>query len=109
MLLIYLPTHSPRCQYVFDRIFSAEWGIEYRVTHDIASFQKDPGPKLNYSPGRIGNEFFIKATPLLAELTIRDVIAPVSEFRGLKVLFPCGESCDLGFDIFSAVFFLNRK
>lgn len=109
MFLIYLPIHSPRCQYVFDKIFAADWGIAYRVTDDREMFQDAPGPKLNYSPGRIADEFFIKATPLLTETAIRDVIAPVAEIHELKVLFPCGGSCDLGFDIFSAVFFLLSR
>ena len=108
MLLIYLNEISPRCQYVFDLIFKEELGIAFQTTSDVKEFEDYSGQKINYSDTRISNGFFIKAAPLLFENEIKKQEIQVAEKKNIKVLFP-NEEDDLGFDIFSAVFYLVSR
>lgn len=108
MLLIYLIRNSARCDYVFDLIFKHELGISYRLTSDAEEFQRYPEEKISYGEWRMGDGFFIKASPLLFESEIKDHSIGVVEKHQTKVLFP-DEEDDLGFDIFSAVFFMVSR
>jgi hypothetical protein len=108
MLLIYLPKISGRCNYIFDYIFKIELGIKYAVTTDISEFESHEEEKINYSFSRIDEGFFIKASSLLFENVIQKKEIDVAEKNGIKVLFPNNED-DLGFDIFSASFFLISR
>ncbi|MGN6193830.1 MAG: polysaccharide deacetylase family protein [Ginsengibacter sp.] len=108
MLLIYLPKISARCNYIFDYIFQTEFGIEYDVTTDITEFQRYQQEKINYSFSRIDNALFVKASSLLFENKITKQEIIVEEKKGMKVLFP-NSNDDLGFDIFSAAFFLISR
>ncbi len=108
MLQIYLPKISGRCNYIFDYIFKQEFGVEYAVTTDITAFESYEEEKLNYSFSRIDDGFFIKASSLLFENEIKKQEIDVSEKNGVKVLFLNNED-DLGFDIFSASFFLISR
>lgn len=108
MLLIYLSKTSARCQYVIDLIFREESGIDFRITEDMREFEVHPGEKLNYSSKKIGDEFFIKASHLLFETEIKQQQIEVIEKDSVKFLFP-NEEDDLGFDIFSSVFFMVSR
>ena len=67
MLLIYLPVVSSRSEYIFELIFKNELGLDYRVTTELQIFEAHQQEKINYSPSRINDEFFIEASPLLFE------------------------------------------
>lgn len=108
MLLIYLPKISARCNYIFDYIFQTELGIEYAVTTDITEFRHYQQEKINYSFSRIDDGFFVKASSLLFENKIARQEIIVEEKNGMKVLFP-NSNDDLGFDIFSAAFYLISR
>lgn len=108
MLLIYLPEITSRCNYVFDLIFEQELGIQYDTTADITTFQNYAGQKINYSNSRFTNEFFIKSTTLLFEKEIKAQRIPITSKHQTRILFP-NENCDLGFDIFSSVFYLVSR
>ncbi|HZI68692.1 MAG TPA: hypothetical protein VFD44_03230, partial [Hanamia sp.] len=108
MLLIYLPQNSPRTQYVFDLIFSEEFGMVYRTTNSKEEFANFTEEKINYSEERIGETFFIKSSGLLWESGINQKQISVEERNSMKVIFS-NESADLGFDIFSAVFFMLSR
>ncbi len=108
MLLIYLLKNTSRCQYVFELIFKEEFGISFQTTSDVKEFEAHEGEKINYSDARISNSFFIKASPLLFESEIKKQEIQVAEKNNLKVVFP-NEEDDLGFDIFSAVFYLVSR
>lgn len=107
MLLIYIPKSSIRCDYVFRLIFKEELGIEYQATTDISTFENHLEEKINYSNSRIQNELFIKASPLIFESGIKNQEIKVEEKDGIKLLFP--EDDDLGFDVFSAVFYMVSR
>jgi len=109
MLLIYLPAITQRSDYVFDLIFKNELGIEYTTTANIKIFEAHQQERINYSSLRIGEEVFIKATDLLFENSIEKINVPVEKKHETSVLFPNDASCDLGFDIFAAVFYMVSR
>ena len=108
MLLIYLPKNSSRCQYVFDLIFKDELGIGFKTTTDVNEFVEHSGEKIIYSLERIANGFFIKASSFLFETEIKKQEIKVAEQGTVKFLFQ-NEQDDLGFDIFSSVFFMVSR
>ena len=109
MLLIYLPQVSTRSKYIFDLIFTDEFGIEYNTTANITQFENHTEEKINYSVNRIKDEFFIKASSLLSENFIKNIEVPVTEKGQTKILFPNDELCDVGFDVFSSVFYMLSR
>jgi hypothetical protein len=109
MLLIYLSETSPRSEYIFDKIFTHEFGIKYSTTSSIEGFESHNEEKINYSANRFKDEFFIKASSLLLENTTMNIDVPIKEKNQAKVLFPNNESCDVGFDIFASVFYMLSR
>lgn len=109
MLLVYLPKISSRIQYVFELLFMQEWKIEYQVTSNVQTFEEHQFEKINYSASRINDEFFIKASSLLSENFIEEKNIIVEKKHETTILFPNDEPCDLGFDIFSAIFYMVSR
>ncbi|MEP6952272.1 MAG: polysaccharide deacetylase family protein [Ginsengibacter sp.] len=109
MLLIYLPAVSSRCEYIFELIFKNELNLKYRITSDVQIFESYLQEKINYSFSRLGDEFFIWASPLLFEDSIKKIDVIIEEKHQTKVLFPNDTSCNMGFDIFSAIFFMVSR
>lgn len=109
MLLLYLPVVSSRSEYIFELIFKNELGLEYQVTTELQIFEAHQQEKINYSPARNRDEFFIKASALLSEDFIKKTDVVIGEKYQMKVLFPNDAACDIGFDIFSAVFFMVSR
>ena len=109
MMLIYLPVTTPRSKYIFDVIFNNEFGINFRTTNDLSFFEKYTEEKINYSDDRQKDEFFIKANSLLSENFIEKKLFPDMKEGNEKILFQNPESCDLGFDLFSATFFMLSR
>src|SRR5687767_2361657 len=109
MLLIYLSAITSRCEYVFDLIFRDELDIEYQVTTDMNEFQAYLQEKINYSFQRYRDEFYINASSFLFEPGIKMMDVLTENKLGTTVLIPNGRSCDLGFDIFSAVFYMLSR
>ncbi len=108
MLLIYIPENSERCQYVLELIFKQELGIEYRIVTNHELFDAHQEEKINYSNSRVGSSFFINAALLLFEKGIRQQNIIVTQNDQAKVLF-ANKDCDLGFDIFSSVFYMISR
>ncbi len=109
MLLIYLPQHTSRSKYIFDKIFAEEFGILYDTTSDRSRFERYPEEKINYSEKKFSDEIFIKATALLFESTIHKTELQITEKNSVKVLFTNDSSCDMGFDIFAAAFYMLTR
>lgn len=107
MLLIYLPEITPRCRYTFDFVLKQECGVEYDLTTDAVAFHRYAGNKLNYSPDLLNGAFHIKSSLLLFENTIHEIGPEAAVKEGMPVIFPSED--DLGFDIFSAVFFMISR
>jgi hypothetical protein len=109
MLLIYLPAITSRSEYVFELIFKYELSIKYDITTDIKFYETHKYEKINYSSKRIGEEIFIKASPLLFECSIEKINISVEKKYETTVLFSNNASCDIGFDIFAAVFYMVSR
>lgn len=110
MLFIYSESISSRVDYVFDLVFKQEFEIEYSLTSDRNVFDAHHAEKINYSDARKSEtEFFIKSAPLLFENFIEKKEIPVSGKFETIVLFPNDKSCDLGFDVFSALFYMVSR
>lgn len=109
MLLIYLPVSSSRSDYIFDKIFRQALGIDYRITNDRKEFENYPGEKINYSNHRFSDEFFISANFLLSENFIEKKNLVFGKKFNTIILFPNDEKCDIGFDIFSASFYMLSR
>ncbi len=109
MLLIYLPAITSRSEYVFDLLFKNELGIEFTATTDIKMFTAHQQEKINYSLMPVEEELFIKASTLLSENTIRKIDIKVDKTNEFSVLYPNDDPCDIGFDIFAAVFYMVSR
>lgn len=108
-MLIYTSKISSRIKYVFKLIFKDELGVDYNITTDKKLFELNENEKINYSDKRIGDEFFIKASSLLQENFIEKKNILVEKKADLIILFPNHDSCDLGFDMFSAIFYMVSR
>ena len=108
MLLIYLPAITKRSEYVFELIFKNELGLEYLATTDTDKFDTHHQEKINYSSTRIGEEIFIKSSSVLFEQSIKKINVTTGTIDDVPVLF-ADASCDVGFDIFAAVFYMVSR
>ena len=108
MLLIYLPAITKRSEYVFELIFENELGLEYLATTDTDKFDTHHQEKINYSSTRIGEEIFIKSSSVLFEQSIKKINVTTGTIGDVPVLF-ADASCDVGFDIFAAVFYMVSR
>jgi len=109
MLLIYLPTITSRCEYIFQLIFEEEFAIKYQVTTNLKAFEAYEKEKLNYSVKRNNEEFYVRASSFLFEHGIKEIDISGDNKFGTTVLFANDSSCDVGFDIFSAVFYMISR
>lgn len=109
MLLIYSPSTSSRIKYIFDTIFYYEYGINYNVTPDLNKFLNYQEEKINYSDNRFGDELYIKASSLLSENFIEKKSISVGKKDETIILFPNDESCEIGFDVFAAAFYMLSR
>jgi hypothetical protein len=108
-MLIYLSEVTPRIQYVFETVFTDHLGIDFQLTTDKSEFDTCRQNKLNYSPGRISDEVFIKAHPLLFQKDILEFNVAITKKNDVTLLFPNDNACSLGFDIFSAIFYMITR
>jgi hypothetical protein len=109
MLLIYSDAVSARCEYVMEVIFARHLGLQYAVTVSLAEFDAHAGEKMSYCDQRLGDEFHITADSLLSEIGITKRDIPVGALQQLPVLYANNGSCDLGFDLFAAAFYMLSR
>ena len=108
MLLIYIFKSTARSEYVFEFIFKEQIDISYSVTNDLSDFEDFQGLKINYSNQRLSSGFFINNAGVLPDDSLKKIEVPLAEKQGKKVLFPSND-CDLGFDLFSATFYMLSR
>lgn len=108
MLLIYLPKNTERSKFIFKQIFEFHLGISYSVTSDKNKFLDYDQEKISYGNERFSSDFFIKESGLLSDESLKDWQISLGELNGRITLFS-NEDCDLGFDIFSASFYLLSR
>lgn len=106
-MLVYTPHITSRISYIV-QLLHERWQIEAAVTDDKELFQQSNDVKLVYADERIdATSFFIQSTGLLQQHDIRKQRINCFEWEGVKVFFQTDD--DLGFDLFSAVFYLITR
>ncbi len=109
MVLIYCPRQTNRFTYIIQFIFEDVLQMPYQLTSDSQSFIEYPSAKINYSNERISKEeLFIYAQGLLEKDHVYAIEIPVEKDTEHVHLFP-NKSDDLGFDLFSAIFYLVSR
>lgn len=106
-MLIYTPQNTLRFQYII-QLLQEHWQIEIQVTDDLTLFQQSNDVKLVYAEERIDNSsFFLQSSGLLLQHDIRKQYITCFEWEESKAFFQTND--DLGFDIFSAIFYLITR
>lgn len=106
-MLVYTSHITPRINYIV-QLLHERWQIEAAVTDDKELFQQSNDVKLVYAGERIdATSFFIQSTGLLQQQDIRKQRINCFEWEGVKAFFKTDD--DLGFDLFSAVFYLITR
>lgn len=106
-MLIYVPKITSRVKYVFNLLFKEMFGLDFRITENKAFFESYHYDKLNYSESPYLSEPFVKSSGLLFENAIEQIEPEFLNKGDVLVIFPT--PCELGFDIFSAIFFMVSR
>jgi hypothetical protein len=107
-MLFYSHTITPRLEYISNFIGKEIAGEAFRLTTDIELFKNYDGPRLNYSSMRIlPEEVWIIPHPLLGEKGVQKQRIDCFKINGITSFFKTED--DLGFDIFSASFYLLSR
>ncbi len=106
-MLVYTPHITSRIKYILqyfnERLFAAA-----EITDDIETYRSYIGARLNYSPERIdAGEFYIQPAGLLHQQDLRKQYIECFEWKEGIAFFKTED--DLGFDVFSAVFYLITR
>lgn len=109
MIIIYSENPSNRLSFILKFVFNTLYGVEFRVTYDIAEYEKCSGAKIFYSQNKPETGVWIKSENLLFENNIHSFSLNVVETTWGKVFFAAPENKEIPFDIFSAVFYLLSR
>jgi hypothetical protein len=113
MILLYTPKITNRIQYIAKTLLGELCGMEYKVTASTEEFLNFKGAKINYSDRELpGTALTIYASGLLLEKGIKDFVPSSVHKDNIPYLFPHSDTstaCDLGFDIFSACFYMLSR
>lgn len=108
MITVYSPIKSNRFYYAVKLVLGQVCGLDYQIVHEKDALEQGESI-LNYSGERITNSFQVHPYGLLSEKDYRqfDVSFDYGGEEKLKLFLT--EFDDLGFDIFSASFFLASR
>ena len=102
-MIVFSPHITPRLQYIID-YFNEKKGLNAIITDDESWYQLQTSPKINYSHNRLStDELLIRPSGLLHQDDIRKQAIECFEWKNTIAFFKT--EGDLGFDIFSAVFY----
>jgi hypothetical protein len=102
-LIIFSPHITPRLQYIID-YFNEKLGLNATVTSDEVWYQSQTSPKVNYSSKRLaGDELLMHPAGLLHQHDLRKQHIECFQWNNSIAFFKTED--DVGFDIFSAVFY----
>jgi hypothetical protein len=102
-LLVYTPHITPRLQYIID-YFNEKLGLNAVATNDEQLYKAHQAEKINYSSSRItDDELFIEPVGFLQEDEIKKHKIECFVWNNTTAFFETSD--DVGFDIFSAVFY----
>ena len=106
-MLIYTTKNTNRLKYTLDLIFNDILGLNYFICTKLDEFRQSDQPKINYSNSPVTGAINISPSNLLFSDAISIADPDVdSDKQGIKIFKTEGE---LGFDIFSAVFFMVSR
>lgn len=106
-MLVYTPHITSRIEYIL-QYFNERLFIAAELTDDIETYRSYKEAKLNYSPERIdAGEFYIQPEGLLHQHDLRKHYIDCFEWKEGKAFYKTED--DLGFDLFSAVFYLITR
>jgi hypothetical protein len=106
-MLVYTPHITPRISYII-QLLNERWQIEVGVTDDLRLFQQSNDAKVVYAEQRIDDSsFFLQSTGLLLQHDIRKQYITCFNWEDSKAFFQTTD--DVGFDIFSAIFYLISR
>ena len=104
---IYTTVKSVRFDFTCQFIFKHVIGARFRINNSKEEFEKSSHFKINYSDAKSASGLWIKPAGLLGEKGL-DKIKPPRSMDGEQLHLYKNEG-DLGFDIFSAVFFMVSR
>mgnify|MGYP001379739380 FL=1 len=109
-IIIYSDNINNRKKYVFSHIFNNYFSINPLITQNIEEFKISNLPKICYANQPINNVFYIKPQGLLDEFNkIQEKNLEVEYIDNIPTIFNTNNECNLGFDVFSAVFYLLSR
>ena len=107
-MLVYCNNITERLRYIAGFISQMLYERECRFTDEVGLFRNSSGIKINYSREKIADdEFTIMPVDLLFQNHITEQRLELSEVNGFPVFYKTPG--DLGFDIFSASFYLISR
>lgn len=106
-MLLYAHSVTPRLRYVAD-FLTRYYNHSFIVTSNEQAYTASEDFKINYSHQRLSHdEVYIKPCPIMSESEKRKFTLHVVQHGSYKVFFET--SGDLGFDIFSCIFYLLSR
>jgi hypothetical protein len=109
-LRIYSDKITPRLEYTCRIIFEIILQVPYSLALSSSQIiDKEGLPTITYTENPARNRFNIIPSGLIFEEDIAPVNIKVIRRKGLPLLFPAAGYCNLGFDIFSATFFMVTR
>ncbi|RYG40126.1 MAG: hypothetical protein EOO01_28090, partial [Chitinophagaceae bacterium] len=109
-LLIYAAFSSPRLDYTLRWIFTEQLQIAYKLTADPDAWDNYTGPKISYQKeAQIDSGIRIIPHKILQEDNITVQELSVNRWKHSTILFYNQPGAAVPFDIFAAVFFLDRS
>lgn len=108
MVFLFTDQCTARLRYTARFIFEEILKEPYHITCDLSEYVSASGSKINYSDRKTGiTEIQVEPSGLLTDRGIRKLVVSIARRDQDAILFP-NESI-LGFDIFSAVFYLLSR
>ncbi len=108
--VIYSTELTERLSYTCNFIFQHVLNCNYKLTSDLKTFNESKELKINYSSNVLENAFKIEPHKLLFETDIDQNHIPTHIAKNdLVYFYPNETKCDLGYDLFSSVFYFISR
>lgn len=108
MILVHIPSITPRAQYIFTYFISVILNIPVSLTDEEETFHNFDGAKFSYGEKALGENLFFSAHTLLAEIDVRPQSIEFIPWENYRVFFPQKNGA-LPFDPFAAAFYLISR
>ncbi len=111
MILVYCHETTNRITYAVGLLLKTILEMDWQITNDLKYFSSYQGARICYGDDRLlSDALYVQPAGLLSEKGVRHFVPDCIEKDGLTLLFPTTRAhCDLGFDPFSAAFYLTSR